>query len=271
MQTLTKNNFSGVDVIQLTVSNGENEAMEITKDKRKRDGEEAVKPSSSKPNPQPSKPGSSKNSGGKQTGTSAGGKTSPELQTKVFDVVSRCLVECVRNWEYSRLQKIKKWIRDTGPLDVIMLHEMRVKEGIAERRLMEITLLLKKQQKRGVVGRIGEDPRRNWDMKWTEMRRLLMQKAAQERRVRQQEKELIEELNREKIKVANNRASVPDLKFEEIEEKIKTLEKKQEDTWRRWSRVRWIKEGEMPSKFFFSLFKAKRVKESITSLKTEDG
>ncbi|KAL3687495.1 hypothetical protein R1sor_013804 [Riccia sorocarpa] len=59
--------------------------------------------------------------------------------------------------------------------------------------------------------------------------------------------------------------------MEELEDQIKTLERAQEATWRRWSRTRWIKEGEMPSKFFFSLLKAKRVRESITMLKTEDG
>ncbi|KAL3676728.1 hypothetical protein R1sor_026676 [Riccia sorocarpa] len=121
------------------------------------------------------------------------------------------------------------------------------------------------------TGKPQEDPRRNWDLKWAAAKRILMKKAEAERHKQDTWKQYLEELNRHKIRIANDRTSKPDATLQQLEEKIKETEKALEKVWRRWSRVRWIKEGEMPSKFFFSMLWVKRAKENITVLKTEDG
>ncbi|KAL3688085.1 hypothetical protein R1sor_014394 [Riccia sorocarpa] len=121
------------------------------------------------------------------------------------------------------------------------------------------------------AGKPGDDPRRNWDWKWGETRRVLMARAKHERETRQVVQGRLEELNKKRAEIAVNRTSVPDQQLLDLEEEIKLLERQQETAWRRWSRTRWIKEGDMPSKFFFSLLKAKRASQSITLIKTDDG
>ncbi|KAL3688534.1 hypothetical protein R1sor_014843 [Riccia sorocarpa] len=120
-------------------------------------------------------------------------------------------------------------------------------------------------------GSPGEDPRKNWDWKWTNAKRLLVQKKKESRLERKKANEKLEELGRARIRVANNMSHEPNDTMERIEAEIKELEKSQEATWKKWNRHRWIREGDVPSKFFFAVLKAKRVKEEITVLRTEDG
>ncbi|KAL3677466.1 hypothetical protein R1sor_027414 [Riccia sorocarpa] len=120
------------------------------------------------------------------------------------------------------------------------------------------------------AGKSEADPRRSWDLKWAEAKRVLMKKSVVEREKLDLLRKYLEELNTQKVRVAMEHANTPCIKLTELEEKIRGLEKEQEKLWKRWSRIRWISEGDMPSKFFFAILKAKRAKESITSLKTED-
>ncbi|KAL3689125.1 hypothetical protein R1sor_015434 [Riccia sorocarpa] len=117
----------------------------------------------------------------------------------------------------------------------------------------------------------GEDPRRNWDWKWGKVHRIVIERNKILTREKKLMHERLEELGRQRIRVAAARSNTPDPQLEEIEEQIAKLEKQKEEEWRRFSRIRWIKEGEAPSKFFFSLLKARRAKDTITAIKTEDG
>ncbi|KAL2634292.1 hypothetical protein R1flu_005771 [Riccia fluitans] len=59
--------------------------------------------------------------------------------------------------------------------------------------------------------------------------------------------------------------------MEELEKRIKLQEAEQAKIWRRWSKLRWLKEGDAPSKIFFATLRAKRAREEITALITEGG
>ncbi|KAL3697733.1 hypothetical protein R1sor_011809 [Riccia sorocarpa] len=131
---------------------------------------------------------------------------------------------------------------------------------------------VKKAQKTWhAAGRPNEDPRRNWDWRWGEVRRQLINRNKEEKKKRRQMEEKIQELKKHRIRVARSRTNLVDDELDEIEVQIKQLETEQEKDFRKWSKIRWIRFGEAPSKFFFSILKAKRAKEDIAYLKTADG
>ncbi|KAL3695431.1 hypothetical protein R1sor_009507 [Riccia sorocarpa] len=116
-----------------------------------------------------------------------------------------------------------------------------------------------------------EDLRKNWDWKWANAKQILIQVDKERREQRKIANAKLEELNRARIRVADSRTNSLDDELERIEAEIATLEKAQEATWRKWSNFRWIKEEDLPSNIFFAILKARRAKEDITVLQTEDG
>ncbi|KAL3682038.1 hypothetical protein R1sor_000060 [Riccia sorocarpa] len=52
---------------------------------------------------------------------------------------------------------------------------------------------------------------------------------------------------------------------------MRTLEKEKSRLGRQWSKLRWMREGDAPSRFFFALLKTKRAREEITALLQENG
>ncbi|KAL3675533.1 hypothetical protein R1sor_025481 [Riccia sorocarpa] len=121
------------------------------------------------------------------------------------------------------------------------------------------------------AGNQDEDPRRKWDFKWGEVRRFFIQKQKEARQRKDEIETKLEELNCHRIRVANSRSNTKDEQLQTLEKEITALQKDRETEWRRWSKTRWIKQGEAPSKFFFSMLKAKRARDEITFLKAADG
>ncbi|KAL3695891.1 hypothetical protein R1sor_009967 [Riccia sorocarpa] len=60
----------------------------------------------------------------------------------------------------------------------------------------------------------GADPREQWDWKWQETRRLLMQLANKDQAERRQAGKKLEELEKQRIRVANARSNRPDQQLE---------------------------------------------------------
>ncbi|KAL3678733.1 hypothetical protein R1sor_021689 [Riccia sorocarpa] len=117
----------------------------------------------------------------------------------------------------------------------------------------------------------GIDARRNWEWKWSSVRKLLRDKDWNRRKENGVLEQKIEELSKLKVKIAENRGSIPEQEVIDLEQEIKKLECEQEKRWRTWSGTRWIKEGEAPSKFFFAIMRTRRVKQEITALKGNRG
>ncbi|KAL3682492.1 hypothetical protein R1sor_000514 [Riccia sorocarpa] len=80
-----------------------------------------------------------------------------------------------------------------------------------------------------------------------------------------------EELGEFRIKV-QSRATEEDIeKFRSLESKVRETELLEASILRRRSRVRWVKEGDTNSKYFFQRLKSKQAHEKITSLMDEAG
>ncbi|KAL3677633.1 hypothetical protein R1sor_027581 [Riccia sorocarpa] len=80
-----------------------------------------------------------------------------------------------------------------------------------------------------------------------------------------------EDLKTLRKEVAKKQITISTGELTKLEKEIQRLEDGQCAAWKRWSQVRWMKEGDAPSKFFFALLRIKRLKEEITSLEAEDG
>ncbi|KAL2632728.1 hypothetical protein R1flu_004207 [Riccia fluitans] len=71
--------------------------------------------------------------------------------------------------------------------------------------------------------------------------------------------------------MAANRVHTAPEDWKELVSEIWEMENTQAASWRKFSRLRWIREGEAPSKFFLSILKARRAQEEISSLVKDDG
>ncbi|KAL3681422.1 hypothetical protein R1sor_024378 [Riccia sorocarpa] len=87
----------------------------------------------------------------------------------------------------------------------------------------------------------------------------------------QKREEHLQRLQGKLREAARNRQATADPELTKVEEEVDQLEKKRTKLWRRWSKIRWIAEGDAPSKFFFAQLKARRAKEAMSTLITDDG
>ncbi|KAL3694355.1 hypothetical protein R1sor_008006 [Riccia sorocarpa] len=119
------------------------------------------------------------------------------------------------------------------------------------------------------AGNNHQDARVRWELKWAETRRFLKEKAREEKASRSVIQKKLVELQQKRRDVAKNRTRVADGELTKLEKDIRELEDSQAKLWRRWSQMKWMKEGDAPSRFFFAILKTKRLKEDITALETE--
>ncbi|KAL3697349.1 hypothetical protein R1sor_011425 [Riccia sorocarpa] len=110
-----------------------------------------------------------------------------------------------------------------------------------------------------------------WELKWAKTRRFLKEKAREAKAERSIIQDKLAVLERTCRELAKTRKTTADGELTRLEKEIRTLEDSQAKVWRRWSQMRWMKEGDAPSKFFFTLLRIKRQKEGIFSLDAEDG
>ncbi|KAL3675668.1 hypothetical protein R1sor_025616 [Riccia sorocarpa] len=77
----------------------------------------------------------------------------------------------------------------------------------------------------------------------------------------------------QKLKITAEVRSTTELeeKITKLEEELRTKEIPNTTRWRKRSRNRWLKEGEAPSKYFFSQLKSKHKRESFKSLQLDIG
>ncbi|KAL2644587.1 hypothetical protein R1flu_012174 [Riccia fluitans] len=71
--------------------------------------------------------------------------------------------------------------------------------------------------------------------------------------------------------MAANRTHTASAEWSKLEAEVRELDNILAVKWRKLSRLRWIREGDAPSKFFFSILKARRTQEEITTLVRDDG
>ncbi|KAL2629677.1 hypothetical protein R1flu_014363 [Riccia fluitans] len=66
--------------------------------------------------------------------------------------------------------------------------------------------------------------------------------------------------------MAANRTHTASAEWTKLEAEVRELDNILAAKWRKLSRLRWIREGDAPSKFFFSILKARRTQEEISTL-----
>ncbi|KAL3676812.1 hypothetical protein R1sor_026760 [Riccia sorocarpa] len=191
------------------------------------------------------------------------------------------------------LRKVKRWLRGRRhKVDVLMLHDLRIRERDTNFCLSQLVeagqyiVDLTPEGKAGVALLIRRDweivergVRGNGTLAWAKVKvdnRILGFVAVHGPRDRTDRGRLwqwIEEKweQGEWRAAAQTRQTIADGEITKLESEIKELEEVQAILWRRWSQMRWLKEGEAPSRFFFELLRIKRLKEEIVALDTEDG
>ncbi|KAL2620271.1 hypothetical protein R1flu_000476 [Riccia fluitans] len=78
-------------------------------------------------------------------------------------------------------------------------------------------------------------------------------------------------LQQKRREMAANRTHTASAEWTKLEAEVRELENTLAAKWRKLSRLRWIREGDAPPKFLFSILKARRVQEEISTLVKDDG
>ncbi|KAL3686074.1 hypothetical protein R1sor_004096 [Riccia sorocarpa] len=115
------------------------------------------------------------------------------------------------------------------------------------------------------------DPRIRWELRWRAVRKFLISKEAEVKNERRLANAKIIELQSLRNQLASQRSTEADPRLKELDIEVADLEKRRAAEWRRWARIRWINQGNAPSKFFFRRLKAKQAKERIQFLRSDDG
>ncbi|KAL3678136.1 hypothetical protein R1sor_021092 [Riccia sorocarpa] len=115
------------------------------------------------------------------------------------------------------------------------------------------------------------DPRVKWILAWRRLKGLF-------KRVQREQCEKYRELEKKEAELQTLKTMADFDHSEELASEIEILEAevRSKETWevtqwRNRSRNRWLKEGEAPSKYFFSQLKTKHQRESIKALQRESG
>ncbi|KAL3684087.1 hypothetical protein R1sor_002109 [Riccia sorocarpa] len=115
------------------------------------------------------------------------------------------------------------------------------------------------------------DPRVKWILAWRRLKGLF-------KRVQREQGEKYRELEKKEAELQTLKTMADFDHSEELASEIEILEAevRSKETWevtqwRNRSRNRWLKEGEAPSKYFFSQLKTKHQRESIKALQRESG
>ncbi|KAL3680315.1 hypothetical protein R1sor_023271 [Riccia sorocarpa] len=116
-----------------------------------------------------------------------------------------------------------------------------------------------------------EDARVRWELKWSATRRFLRARQNEDRKKQKEGHEKIQQLQEKLRHAARERSSAPAEDLVTLETEVKNLEAARAEQGRRWSKLRWIHDGDAPSRFFFALLKTKRAREEITALLDEHG
>ncbi|KAL3682896.1 hypothetical protein R1sor_000918 [Riccia sorocarpa] len=117
----------------------------------------------------------------------------------------------------------------------------------------------------------ARDERKRWALALGRIRKLLMVERDRQD-VETEEVEVLQNmLHKIRTDLQRQDTSRKRVEFEETMKKLRLREKLDAQIARVRCRVKWLQEGDTPSKFFFALLKAKRAQENITVLRTEDG
>ncbi|KAL3675882.1 hypothetical protein R1sor_025830 [Riccia sorocarpa] len=115
------------------------------------------------------------------------------------------------------------------------------------------------------------DARKKWALALGRIRLLLMKVRDNQNKEVEEVADLQGQLQKLRMECQREATRSNQQEFEKVLEKIRQREKLEVQITRVRSRIRWIQEGDAPTKFFFASWKAKLAQESIKLLQLEDG
>ncbi|KAL3677972.1 hypothetical protein R1sor_020928 [Riccia sorocarpa] len=115
------------------------------------------------------------------------------------------------------------------------------------------------------------NPQRRWEMAWIRLRNVL---KTEKRLMDQENREIhdlrLEVLSLRKITEEREHSNLTD-RLKKAEEQLRKFEHEEARTWRLRSRSRWLREGEAPTRYFYSQAKTKFARETIQALQIDEG
>ncbi|KAL3694784.1 hypothetical protein R1sor_008435 [Riccia sorocarpa] len=117
------------------------------------------------------------------------------------------------------------------------------------------------------------NPQRRWEMAWIRIREVL---KTESRQMKEEHRE-IHDLRLEVLSLRLIRQEETDTnhnlmeQLRQAEEKLRRREQDEARSWRLRSRVRWLREGEAPTRYFYAQTKAKFCREAIQVLEDDQG
>ncbi|KAL3698736.1 hypothetical protein R1sor_012812 [Riccia sorocarpa] len=115
------------------------------------------------------------------------------------------------------------------------------------------------------------DPRVKWVLGWRRLKSLFRRVQKEKREEARNLEKREEELQSLRIEVEMNPSEYNLTKLVELEREVREQECQKARICREQSRNRWFKDGEAPTKYFFSQLKAKHRREEIKALKLDSG
>ncbi|KAL3675236.1 hypothetical protein R1sor_025184 [Riccia sorocarpa] len=115
----------------------------------------------------------------------------------------------------------------------------------------------------------SDDPRIKWCLAWKEAAKMMRAFSSKQKVERRSYSALATDVAtlREQIQHGASQEKIEELKIKTV----KLREAEEATTWRRRSRAKWAVLGDAPTRYFFSLLKAKQHRESINLLISEKG
>ncbi|KAL3686168.1 hypothetical protein R1sor_004190 [Riccia sorocarpa] len=115
------------------------------------------------------------------------------------------------------------------------------------------------------------NPQRRFQLAWIRVRDLLKQESIKAKEEDRTSHDAKAELRILRSLTGPNFSEEALLRIQQMEQVIRVQEQHDARSWRIHSKVRWLQDGEAPSRYFFSQLKAKNARETIKALHLNDG
>ncbi|KAL3696995.1 hypothetical protein R1sor_011071 [Riccia sorocarpa] len=115
------------------------------------------------------------------------------------------------------------------------------------------------------------DPLVKWELGWKRVKKIMQRIRKEQRDADLTAHSTSDELTELRVKIASENSEANRNRLVYLETKAKDKELRDARAWRLRSRARWLREGDAPSHYFFSMLKSKCKREEMVKLERDDG